>query len=198
MTRLLRAAGSATLAAGIVGALRQRHEARAVRSGRLPADGPAGARQPPQTLPDPLLRLARWVPQAPRHPVGRVAAAVWAGPLTAFGVTIALASGARPRWDAARHCLVARGVGGVSSVALRSVGAAANTVGQVVLCRDPNPSSVLLDHEAVHVRQGERLGPLLVPAYLWANGLLGYRDNPLEHAARRGARIAQERVTGPG
>lgn len=198
MTRLLRAAGWATLLAGLVGVVRQREEARAVRSGELLADGPAGARLLPPTLPDPVLRLARWVPAAPRSVAGRLAAAAWSAPLTALGLAVALASGVRPRWDGERRCLVATGVGGVSSVALRTVGAGANTVGQVVLCREPAPSPALLDHEAVHVRQAERLGPALVPVYLWANALLGYRNNPLEHAARRGARTATERLTAQG
>lgn len=197
MTRLLRAAGWATLLAGVAGVLRQRREARAVRAGELPPDGPAGARPLRPTLPDPVLRLARWVPPAPRSTAGRLAAAAWSAPLTALGLAVALSSGSRPRWDARRRCLVATGVGGVSSVALRTVGAGANTVGQVVLCRDPAPSPTLLDHEAVHVRQAERLGPLLVPVYLWANALLGYRDNPLEHAARRGARAAAAGLTAP-
>jgi hypothetical protein len=82
-------------------------------------------------------------------------------------------------------------VGGPSALVLGLVGAGANTIGQVVLCRDAEPSRALLDHEAVHVRQAERLGPLLVPTYLWWNAIHGYRDNPLEHAARRGARRAR-------
>ncbi len=195
MRGLWRAAVRATLLAGAVGVVRQRRQALAVRRGALPADGPAGRRPPPASLPAPARRLARWVPAAPRTPLGRVAAALWAAPLTTLGMAVALASGARPRWDARRRCLVATGVAGPSAVALRTVGAGANTVGQVVLCRADDPSSTLLDHEAVHVRQAERLGPALVPVYLWANALFGYRDNPLEHAARRGA---AEGLTAPG
>jgi hypothetical protein len=86
--------------------------------------------------------------------------------------------------------LIATGVSGPSGAALRLVGAGANTIGQVVLCRSEAPSDALLDHEAVHVRQAERLGLLLVPTYLWCNAIRGYRDNPLEHAARLGARAA--------
>jgi hypothetical protein len=119
-----------------------------------------------------------------------LAATIWAAPLTVVGLAVATVSGARPRWDASRRCLIATSVGGPSAAALRLVGAGANTVGQVVLCRSADPSAALLDHEAVHVRQAERLGPLLVPLYLWLNALHGYRDNPLEHAARRGARQA--------
>jgi hypothetical protein len=124
-----------------------------------------------------------------------VATTLWSAPLSAVGLAVALASGARPQWDAARRCFVATGVGGASGAALRLVGAGANTVGQVVLCRSDTPSDALLDHEAVHVRQAERLGLLLVPTYLWCNAIRGYRDNPLEHAARRGAREARARRT---
>ncbi|MEX0705789.1 MAG: hypothetical protein WD041_04155, partial [Nitriliruptoraceae bacterium] len=51
-------------------------------------------------------------------------------------------------------------------------------------------SASLLAHEAVHVRQFERLGPLMVPVYLWLAARHGYRDHPLERAARLGARRA--------
>jgi len=184
--RALRAAWTATLIAGMVGVVRQRDEARRVRQGELPPDGPDGDREPVPPHHPALAALAEWVPDRPRSRLGRLAAALWCAPLTAVGLGVALVSGARPRWDPDRGCLVATGVGG--PVALRLVGAGANTVGQVVLCRSDAPSVALLDHEAVHVRQGERLGALLIPAYLWCNALVGYRDNPLEHAARRGAR----------
>jgi len=190
-SRLVGAVWTATLVAGVVGVARQRTEALRVRRGELAPDGPDGAR-PPASAHDPVSALlASWVPAPPRTLAGQWAATVWSAPLTAVGLAVAFASGARPRWDAGRRCLVATGVGGPSGLALRLVGAGANTVGQVVLCRSAEPSTALLDHEAVHVRQGERLGPLLIPAYLWLNALHGYRDNPLEHAARRGARAAR-------
>jgi len=189
-SRLLRTAWTATLIAGAVGVVRQRSEARRVRAGRLEPDGPDGDRAPQMPHRPGFARLATWVPAAPRSPTGRFAAMLWSAPLTVTGLAVALASGARPRWDPGRRCLVATGVGGPSSAALRMVGAGANTIGQVVLCRSEQPSRALLDHEAVHVRQAERLGPLLVPIYLWSNAIHGYRDNPLEHAARLGARSA--------
>ena len=192
LARVGRLAWGATLVAGAIGVLRQRSEAGRVRRGELASDGPDGARPPTQPHPPLAALAAAWVPAAPRTLAGQLAATAWAAPLTTVGLGVALLSGARPRWDATRRCLVATGVGGPSGAALRLVGAVANTVGQVVLCRDAWPSDALLDHEAVHVRQAERLGPLLVPAYLWWNALHGYRDNPLEHAARRGARL-----TGP-
>lgn len=190
--RLAEAVWVATVVAGAVGVARQRAEARRVQRGELAPDGPDGARPPVRAHRGASALAARWVPGAPRTPVGQLAATAWSAPLTAVGLTVALVSGARPAWDPGRRCLVARGVGGPSALALRLVGAGANTVGQVVLCRSEDPSEALLDHEAVHVRQAERLGPLLVPAYLWWNALHGYRDNPLEHAARLGARSGSE------
>jgi hypothetical protein len=188
LARLAATLWTATLVAGAVGLARQRSEAMQVRRGLLPHDGPDGARPSERPYPAPSALIASWVPAPPRTLLGQWATTVWSGPLTLTGIAVALLSGGRLRWDAARRCLVARGVGGPSGTALRLVGAGANTIGQVVLCRSATPSATLLDHEAVHVRQAERLGPLLIPAYLWLNAIHGYRDNPLEHAARRGAR----------
>lgn len=191
MSRLVGLLWTATLVAGAVGVLRQRSEAQRVRRGELDPDGPDGDRAPVTPHGHTAALLSGWVPAPPRTLVGQWAATVWSAPLTLVGLGVALLSGARPRWDASRRCLVATGIGGPPGAALRLVGAGANTIGQVVLCRSDDPSEALLDHEAVHARQSERLGPLLVPAYLWLNALYGYRDNPLEHAARRGARRAQ-------
>ena len=190
-SRIAGALWTATLLAGVVGVVRQRAEDQRVRRGELSPDGPDGDRAPRRAWPAASALIAHWVPGSPRTLGGRLAVTAWSAPLTLVGLAVALVSGARPRWDASRRCLVATGVGGPSGAALRLVGAGANTIGQVVLCRNVDPSPALLDHEAVHVRQAERLGPLLVPAYLWLNALHGYRDNPLEHAARRGARLAR-------
>jgi len=190
LARLLRTVWGATLVAGAIGVVRQRGESRRVRTGELTPDGPDGGRAPRTPHGPMMAALADWVPRPPGTDLGRLATTLWSAPLSAVGLCVAFASGARPRWDAERRCLVATGVGGPSGAALRLVGAGANTIGQVVLCRSDAPSTALLDHEAVHVRQSERLGVLLVPAYLWCNAIRGYRDNPLEHAARRGARAA--------
>ena len=112
--------------------------------------------------------------------------------MTLIGFVLALLAGRRPRWDAELDCFVARGVGGVSAAALRSVGADANTIGQVVLSRRDEPPASLLAHETVHVRQTERLGPTMIVAYAWLAARYGYRDHPFERAARLGARqVAQ-------
>ncbi len=68
-------------------------------------------------------------------------------------------------------------------------GAAAMTLGHVVLGRHPTDLQRTRAHERVHVRQAELLGPLFIPAYLlagliaWARGGSAYRDNFFERQA---------------
>jgi hypothetical protein len=177
-----------TLIAGAVGAVRQRREAAATRRGELPRAS-AAADVPPRVSYGPVARwLSVWVPAPPRTPLGRCVTSAWAGPLTVVGLGLAALSGRSPAWDPDLRCFVVRGAGGPSRFALRSVGAHANTVGQIVIATQPAPSAVLLAHEAVHARQAERFGPLLFPLYVWLGARYGYRDNPLERAARAGAR----------
>lgn len=174
--RLLGLTVRVTVVAGIVGLLRQRREA---RTGGPPAVAPERVAA--------LDRLAVWVPERPRSTTMRTAVALWSAPLTLVGLLLALLARAPMRFDAELGCLVATGVGGPSRRALALVGADANTVGQVVLARAERPSAALLAHEAVHVRQAERLGPFLLPTYAVLGALRGYRANPLERAARLGA-----------
>lgn len=183
---------AATVVASVVGVVRQRQEARAVRAGTLPRASAAAALPPRAPQPPWAERLATWVPDRPSTPAGRVAATVWAAPLTAAGLVLAALAGRLPRWDAELGCFVVRGAGGPSRAALGFVRASANTVGQVVLSPGADPDPILLAHEAVHARQAERLGLLLLPAYAWLSARFGYRDNPLERAARLGAARARE------
>ena len=179
-----------TAAAGVVGLARQSWEAREVARGALPRASAAAALPPRSRQPAWAERLARWVPDRPRTPVGRALTVVWSAPLTAVGLLLALLAGRWPRWDEQLGCFVVRGAGGPSRAALAAVGASANTVGLVVLSPGLAPDPVLLAHEAVHARQAERLGPFLLPLYVWLSARFGYRDNPLERAARHGARSA--------
>jgi hypothetical protein len=67
--------------------------------------------------------------------------------------------------------------------------AAAMTLGHVILARDQTCLDRSRRHEHVHVRQYERWGPLLLPMYLAASGVLylrgldPYLDNPFEREA---------------
>jgi hypothetical protein len=68
-------------------------------------------------------------------------------------------------------------------------GAAAMTLGHVVLGRDRFLLDATRSHERVHVRQAEVWGPLFIPAYLLASlfqylrGRRPYEDNPFEREA---------------
>jgi hypothetical protein len=179
-----------TAGAALVGVVRQRREQQSVARGVLePAT--AAADVAARVAYGPLAaRLAAWVPPVPATGPGRLAAAIWAAPLTAVGFTLALLAGRVPRWDPERHCFVTTDVGGLSRITLRALGMDANAIGHVVLCTRPTASDTLLAHEAVHTRQAERFGPLLPVVYAWCAARYGYRDHPLERAARLGARHA--------
>jgi hypothetical protein len=92
----------------------------------------------------------------------------WASPTTGVGMLVlglGLLSGGRAQ--------VVRGAvevhGGLVTRLLRMApipgGAAAMTLGHVILGRDPAALRRSRDHEHVHVRQTERWGPLFLPAY---------------------------------
>lgn len=166
-----------------VGLARRLTEARRERSGSAPPDRHDAS------------FLGTWIPESPTTAAGRLVTVAWAAPLTTVGALLARAGGSRLRWDATRGCWVARDVSGPSGWILARLGLQANTIGHVVLVRTPAASPLLLDHEAVHVRQGERLGPLLPLLYAALSATHGYRDNPLEQAARLGA--GQVRTTRP-
>jgi hypothetical protein len=63
------------------------------------------------------------------------------------------------------------------------------TLGHTVLGQSEASLDISRDHELVHVRQFERWGPLMGPAYLlaslflWLLGRQPYRDNPFEREA---------------
>lgn len=176
-----------TATAGLVGLLRHRREREWVQAGMVPPLANAAVRPPPPGE-DPLSRrLAGWVPPAPDSRLGRAAAIAWAAPATAVGLVVAASTGGRWRIDRALGAIVVAGGTHGMNAAQRRLGFAANTLGHVVICRAAEPSAQLLAHEAVHVRQTERFGVGLLPVYLWLMARWGYRQHPLERAARLGA-----------
>lgn len=192
MGQLVRLGTTATLAAGLVAVARQRAEAKAIERGEMTRAATV-IDDEPRTVYGPMARrLSTWVPAQPRTQLGWLTGMLWAAPLTLVGLALAALSGTPPQWDPARGCLVTRGVRGPSRSALKAVGAQANAIGHVVLSWREVPSPTLLEHEAVHVRQAERLGPLLFLFYVWLGARYGYRDHPLERAARLGARRATQ------
>lgn len=116
---------------------------------------------------------------------------LWAAPASLVGlffVMLGVASGGRIQ--------IVQGVlevhGGIVTTFLRrgmpwmASGAAAMTLGHVVLGCDRHCLERTRAHEHVHVRQYERFGPLFIPLYLWYSwrayrqGLDPYLDNPFE------------------
>jgi hypothetical protein len=68
------------------------------------------------------------------------------------------------------------------------------TLGHTILGQSDAALDVAREHEMVHVRQFERWGPAMGPAYLlaslivWLAGRRAYRDNPFELQAYRESR----------
>jgi hypothetical protein len=118
---------------------------------------------------------------------------LWTLPTTLAGLLIViptLLTGGRARV----HSGVLECHGGFASVFLRRCtilpgGAAAMTLGHVVIGQNAATLTATRSHERVHVRQAERWGPLFIPAYLlaslWAliRGRDVYRDNLFEREA---------------
>ena len=118
---------------------------------------------------------------------------IWASPNTLLGLVLlplAWPGGGRVR----RVAGVLEASGGALAWLLARLpvpgGAAAMTLGHVVLGRDEGCLERTRVHERAHVRQAERWGPLFLPAYglaslwAWVRGGHAYLDNAFERAAR--------------
>jgi hypothetical protein len=119
---------------------------------------------------------------------------VWAAPATLLGLataSLALAGGSLRLADG-----VIEAHGPWLGWCLRHLipmpgGAAAITIGHVVLARDRLALERTRAHERIHVRQYERWGPVFIPAYFAASlwllliGRDPYADNPFEREAFR-------------
>ncbi|MEP6475309.1 MAG: hypothetical protein ABJC74_16405 [Gemmatimonadota bacterium] len=138
----------------------------------------------------------------PANRIGELLRYGWAAPTSLIGLGLAglatLTGG---------HATVVAGVLEVEGGAVRHLlrhatllqgGAAAMTLGHVVVAQDPAALAQCRSHERVHVRQAERWGPAFLPAYAIASLLAAlrgghfYRDNAFELAACR-----EERPTAP-
>jgi hypothetical protein len=115
----------------------------------------------------------------------------WAGPYTFLGWFVGalglLTGGTVRRYDG-----VWEFHGGAATRFLDCLplpGVLAFTLGHTVIGRDADALELTRDHERVHVRQFERWGPLMGPAYLlcslvlWCRGRDAYRENPFEREA---------------
>ncbi|MEZ6138421.1 MAG: hypothetical protein R3C53_26360 [Pirellulaceae bacterium] len=119
---------------------------------------------------------------------------LWASPYSLIGITIGgigILTGGHGRYrDAAFEFY-----GGFTTWCVRrlptGVHTAGITLGHVILGQSGEGLEAVGLHERVHVRQFERWGPLMGPAYLlasawmWYHGRDAYRDNPFEVEAYR-------------
>jgi hypothetical protein len=122
----------------------------------------------------------------------RLLAVLWASPYTLLGLlvgVIGLCTGGR----AQRRGRVIEFYGGGVKWLLQHLPSGqftlALTLGHTVLGQTDAALDISRDHEFVHVRQYERWGPLMGPAYLgcslvlWLMGRRPYQDNPFERQA---------------
>ncbi len=131
---------------------------------------------------------------------------LWASPNSLLGLFLGVAGRiAGGRWKIVRGVLEVEGP--LLAWLLRSATPATHavealTLGHVVLGRDSACLARCREHEWVHVRQYERLGPLFLPVYVlasawaWGRGGCAYRDNFLEHEAYKHAPINEDACRG--
>lgn len=113
---------------------------------------------------------------------------LWTLPTTLPGLA---AAGIARLTGGSVHCVegVLEVTGGWPAHLLRRVGAAAMTLGDVVIARDEASQERCRPHERIHVRQARRWGPLFFPAYAvaslvaWLAGGHYYYDNRFEREA---------------
>jgi hypothetical protein len=127
---------------------------------------------------------------------GQIVLIAWASPATILGIAVGLV-GLATRGRVQRHGRVLEFWGGAITWLLGHAplvrGAAALTLGHVVLGVDSAALDDTRDHERIHVAQYERWGPAFLPAYglcslaLWLAGREPYWDNPFEREAYRRA-----------
>ena len=174
--------------AGFSGAAPQSGAPGGLRSRSRRAAGVRGAAHvaPPWWEPRLLTALASWEPPPPATTLGRLAAYLWAAPVTLGGLVAGLSTGVRPR--PYRGALLFAGARGLPRRFFAARGYSAFAIGHAVVTRSPNPSEQLLDHELVHVRQAERLGVLMAPLYGVLLLVYGYARHPMERAARQAQR----------
>ena len=118
----------------------------------------------------------------------------WASPYTLLGLllgAIGLVTGGHARIRGPVVEFYGGGVTWLLRHATKGQFAMAMTLGHAVLGQTDAALDLSRDHEMVHVRQFERWGPLMGPAYLgcsavlWLLGRRPYLDNPFEKEAYR-------------
>ncbi len=122
----------------------------------------------------------------------RLLAILWAFPYTFLGLAlgiVGLCTGGRARIRGRTIEFYGGGVKWLLQHLPSGQFTLALTLGHTVLGQTDAALDISRDHEMVHVRQYERWGPLMGPAYLgcslvlWLTGRRAYHDNPFERQA---------------
>jgi hypothetical protein len=109
---------------------------------------------------------------------------LWTSPNTLIGIVLGLLTFQVPR-VAHGALLFDRSPRGLTWVMTR-VNRTAMTIGFVIVSAEP-VEGTLLAHERHHIRQFMAWGPLFIPVYFLLAARYGYRNHPMERAARRAA-----------
>ena len=121
-----------------------------------------------------------------------ILAIIWACPYTLLGLLIGfigICTGGHARIRGRVIEFYGGGVKWLLQQFFFGEGAMAFTLGHTILGQTDAALDICRDHEMVHVRQFERWGPLMGPAYmgcslvLWLRGRRPYRENPFEREA---------------
>lgn len=118
-----------------------------------------------------------------------IAAYLWAGPNTCFGIVMGWLLGGQ--FEIVQGVIEVHGRHVAATLRRLWLPAMAITLGHCVLGQTRGGLDATRAHERVHVRQYERWGVFFIPAYLaaWAwlscLGRDGYRENPFEVQAYR-------------
>lgn len=119
---------------------------------------------------------------------------LWAAPATLLGAVVLTLCARRAQWRVRAGIVEAHGpwlAWALRHVTFMPGGAAAMTLGHIVLGQDAAALAATRAHERVHVRQYELWGPLFLPAYFASSlsallrGRHFYLDNRFEVEARR-------------
>jgi hypothetical protein len=128
------------------------------------------------------------------HKIIHLLIILWVLPYTLFGLLIGivgLATGAKGQILNGVIEFYGGGIGWLLKLFFWGRGAAALTIGHVILGLNKDYLNSSRNHELVHVRQFERWGIFMGPAYLgcsiflWLTGKDSYYDNPFEKEAYR-------------
>lgn len=123
-------------------------------------------------------------------------AVIWASPYSLLGLligTLGMLSGGQGRLKDGAVEFYGGGTRWFVRRLPPGVNTAGFTLGHVILGQTGEGLDCVAKHERIHVRQFERWGPLMGPAYLLASGWMWcigkdyYRDNPFEVEAYREA-----------